>query len=131
MRGTFLLALGIAVAGWFVGDGFFKGRAADRFVTVKGVSERDVTANVALWPLRFVSTSDDLKEAQAAIKQSHQQALAFLERHGIDSSAAEVQKLEVNDLLTNPYRSGPTQSRYIITETLMVRTDQPIEVGMP
>jgi hypothetical protein len=125
MRGTFLLAIGIAIAGWFVGDGFFRGRAADRFVTVKGVSERDVTADVALWPLRFVSTNDDLKQAQAAIKQSHQQALGFLERHGIDAKAAEVQKLEVNDLLANPYRSGPTQSRYIITETLMVRTDEP------
>jgi hypothetical protein len=125
MRGTFLLALGIAVAGWFVGDGFFKGRAADRFVTVKGVSERDVTADVALWPLRFVSTHDDLKQAQATIKQSHQKALAFLERHGIDSGASEVQKLEVNDRLANPYRSGPMQSRYIITETLMVRTDDP------
>ena len=125
MRGTFLLALGIAIAGWFVGEGFFKGRAADRFVTVKGVSERDVTSDVALWPLRFVSTNDDLKQAQAAIKQSHQQVLTFLERHGIDAKAAEVQKLEVNDLLANPYRSGPAQSRYIITETLMVRTDEP------
>lgn len=128
MRGTFLLALGIAIAGWFVGDGFFKGRAADRFVTVKGVSERDVTADVALWPLRFVSTNDDLGQAQAAIKKSHQKALTFLERHGIDSGAVEVQKLEVNDLLANPYRSGPMQSRYIVTETLMVRTGEPHRV---
>jgi len=105
-----------------VGDGFLKGRAADRFVTVKGVSERDVQADIALWPLGFVTTSDDLKEAQDTIKQSHQHVLAFLERHGIDPGAAEVQKLEVTDLLANPYRSGPTQSRYIITENLMVRT---------
>lgn len=59
-----MVGLGIAVAGWFIGHGFFKGRAAERFVTVKGVSERDVKANVALWPLRFVSTDDDLSQAQ-------------------------------------------------------------------
>ena len=123
MRGALLLGIGIAVAGWFVGDGFVKGRAADRFVTVKGVSERDVQADVALWPLGFVSTHDDLKQAQTKIKQSHQHVLAFLERHGIDPAAAEIQRLEVNDLLANPYRSGSTQSRYIITETLMVRTE--------
>ena len=123
MRGALVLGIGIAVAGWFVGDGFVKGRAADRFVTVKGVSERDVQADVALWPLRFVSTNDDLKQAQATIKQSHQHVLTFLERHGIDPAAAEIQRLEVNDLLANPYRSGSTQSRYIITETLMVRTE--------
>lgn len=123
MPAAIVLAIGIAAAGWFVGDGFVKGRATDRFVTVKGVSERDVQADVALWPLRFVSTSDDLREAQAAIKQSHQHVLAFLERHGIDPAAAEIRHLEVNDLLANPYRSGSTQSRYIITETLMVRTE--------
>lgn len=122
MRGTIVLGIGIAVAGWFVGDGFVKGRAADRFVTVKGVSERDVRADLALWPLRFVATNDDLGQAQATIKQSHQNVLAFLERHGIDRAAAEIQMLEVNDLLANPYRSGSTQSRYIITQTLMVRT---------
>ena len=123
MRGTILLAIGIAVAGWFVGDGFVKGRSTDRFVTVKGVAERDVQADVALWPLRFVATNDDLGQAQATIKQSHQHILGFLEKHGIDPAAAEIQRLEVNDLLANPYRSGSTQSRYIITETLMVRTE--------
>lgn len=123
MRRTIVLAAGIAVAGWFVGNGFVKGRAADRYVTVKGVSERDVEADVALWPLRFVATDDDLGRAQIAIKKSHQHVLAFLKRHGIDPAATEVQRLEVNDLLANPYRSGPTQSRYIITETLMVRTE--------
>ena len=123
MRGTILLAIGIAVAGWFVGGGFVKGRSADRFVTVKGVSERDVQADVALWPLRFVATNDDLGQARSTIKQSHQHVLAFLERYDIDPEAAEIQRLEVNDLLANPYRSGSTQSRYIITETLMVRTE--------
>jgi hypothetical protein len=120
--GAAVLAIGMAAAGWFVGDGFLRGRAADRFVTVKGVSERDVEADVAMWPIRFVATNDDLGQAQAAIKQAHRHVLGFLERQGIDPAAAEVQRLEVNDLLANPYRSGSTQSRYIITETLMVRS---------
>jgi len=44
-----LVGLGLAFGGcgsWETG----KGRAADRYVTVKGLSERDVTADVALWP---------------------------------------------------------------------------------
>ena len=77
--GAVILGLGIAVAGWFVGEGFFKGRAAERYVTVKGVSERDVQADVALWPIHFVATNDDLSLAQTEIKQSHQRVLAFRE----------------------------------------------------
>jgi hypothetical protein len=34
------LALGIAVAGWFVGNALYRARASDRFVIVKGFAER-------------------------------------------------------------------------------------------
>lgn len=117
-----LVAIGIGLAGWFMGQGFQKGRASDRYVTVKGVAEQQVQADVVFWPLRFVATHDDLGTAQARIKESENEILAFLERHDIAADATEVLSLEVNDLLTNPYRSGPTDSRYIINQTLLVRT---------
>jgi hypothetical protein len=124
-----VVSVGVALSGWFIGNGFFQGRAADRFVTVKGVSERDVKANIALWPLSFVSTDDELTRAQAKIKESYEKVLDFLERHGIDPATAEVQKLEVTDRLADPYRTGPVPSRYIIAETVMVRTDTPETVA--
>jgi hypothetical protein len=48
-----VLAVGIAIGGWFIGHGFLKGASADRFVTVKGVAEREARADVAPWPLRL------------------------------------------------------------------------------
>ena len=117
-----IIAVGIAIGGWFIGNGFVQGRAADRFVTVKGVSEREVKADVALWPLGFVSTDDDLNRARIQIKQSYEQVLAFIKKHDIDPSAAEVQTIEVTDRLADQYRTGPIQSRYIVTQTVMVRT---------
>ena len=119
-----LIAVGITAAGWFVGHGYMKARSADRYVTVKGVAEREVQANIALWPLRFVATSDNLAEAQNRIKKSSTAVFAFLRHSGIDSSSTEVQKTEVTDVLANAYRSGTTQSRYIIAQTIMVRTNQ-------
>jgi hypothetical protein len=120
-----ILAAGIAVAGWQVGHGITHLRTADRYVTVKGVTERDVTADVALWPIRFVSTDDDLKKAQMRIKESKEIILDFLKRQGIPPAAAQVQRLDVTDILANPYRSGETRSRYIISQTLMVRSADP------
>jgi hypothetical protein len=119
-----LVAIGIALGGWFVGHGFLKGRSTDRYVTVKGVAEREVKADVALWPLRFVATNDNLSLAQNRIKKSSAAVFAFLKRFAIDSSSTEVQRIEVTDVLANPYRSGTTQSRYIIAQTIMVRTSQ-------
>ena len=85
-----IVGLGIAIGGWFVGDGFLQGRASDRFVTVKGVSERDVLANIALWPIRFVSTDDDLTKAQADIKKSKDLVMAFLQKYGFDDEHKDV-----------------------------------------
>jgi hypothetical protein len=44
-RALALVAVGIAMGGWFVGHGFLQGRTAYRFVTVKGVYERDVVTD--------------------------------------------------------------------------------------
>ena len=120
------LAVGVALAGWFVGDGFVRGRTADRFVSVKGVAERDVVADLALWPLRFSSTDDNLARAQERFDASRKAVVEFLSRHGIEPSRAELQGFEVTDVLANPYRgAGEVTSRYIITGTLMVRVDDP------
>lgn len=126
--GAIALAAGVSLAGYFVGDGFLKGRSSERFVTVKGVSERDVKANVALWPISFVATDDDLQEAQSRIRRSYEEVAGFFERQGIDAGEVNVQRFEVTDVLANPYRSGPMQSRYIIEQTVMVRTDDPEKV---
>ena len=118
-----LLAVGLALAGWFVGHGFLGARTVDRFVTVRGVSERDAQADIAFWPLQFVSTDDDLSRAQDKIEKSRHAIITFLKKHGIDSTQTELQRLEVTDILANPYRSGSTTSRFIISQTLMVRSD--------
>jgi hypothetical protein len=124
--GALLVALGIALGGWFVGHGFVSGRTADRFVTVKGLAERDVQADVALWPLRYVATDDDLGRAQAAVERSRQTILDFLAKHGIQAAQVELQSLEVTDVLANAYRSGPAAgSRYIVKQSLIVRSEDP------
>ncbi len=117
-----LLAIGIALGGWFVGQGFVDGRSGDRFVTVKGVAERLVTADLALWPIRFVTTSNELAEAQERIAADAQTVLGFLAAQGLPRESVEVENLQVTDLLAQAYRSGPIESRFIVAQTLMVRT---------
>lgn len=119
-----LLAAGIGAAGWFVGRGFFDGRAADRFVTVKGVAEREVKADLVLWPLRFVATSNTLAQAQQKIAADGVAVFSFLAEAGIVRDAVEVQSLQVEDLLAQAYRSGPIESRFIMAQTLMVRSSE-------
>jgi hypothetical protein len=122
MVAALAMAIGVAAAGWFVGDGFRSGRPSERFVVVKGVAERDVRADLALWSLRFVATGDDLAAVQAKSRADAHRVIAFLVAATLPADAVEVQGVEVTDALANPYRSGPVSSRFIVAQTLLLRT---------
>ncbi len=120
--GALLLAVGVALAGWFVGQGIVAPRKGDRFVTVKGLAEKDVKADLALWPMRFVATGNDLAEVRATITANEAAVRKFLTDGGVPAEAISVNALEVNDLFAQIYRSGPVENRYIVAETLLVRS---------
>ena len=120
-----LLAAGVAAAGWFVGNGFVRGRTADRYVSVKGVAQRDVVADIAFWPIRFTSSDNVLGEAQKKFEASRSAILAFLKKNGIEADRTELQSFEVVDAMADRYRTETQSSRFIISGTLMVRVDDP------
>jgi hypothetical protein len=91
-------------------------------VTVKGIAERAVKADLALWPIRFVATGNDLSQVQAEIEGDARSVTAFLLGQGIPSSEIELHSLNVTDLHAEAYRSGPVESRFIVSQTLMVRS---------
>ncbi|HET8726158.1 MAG TPA: SIMPL domain-containing protein [Alphaproteobacteria bacterium] len=97
-------------------------RTGDRYVTVKGVAERSVKADLALWPLRFVATGNDLSSVQDKIEADTNTVTNFLTRAGTPAEEIELQGLEVTDLLAQAYRSGPVESRFIVAQTLLVRS---------
>ena len=124
-----VLALGIAASGWFVGSGLAKFRTAERLVTVKGISEREVRADIAIWPLHIVGSDDDLTRAHTQVETSRREIQNFLERQGIDPAQTHVQSYSVTDALANPYGSPQeAANRYVIRQTLIVRSREPDKV---
>ena len=119
---TLMLAVALIASAALIGRGLERFRAADRAVNVKGVAERDVKADVGIWPIRFVATDDVLDRAQSKIEGDRRRVIAFLESRGIDSARTSLQGLEVTDAQANPYQSGPVRSRFIVAMTVVVRT---------
>jgi uncharacterized protein len=117
-----VLAAGIAISGAFVGFGFARGRASERFVEVKGLSEKPVKANLALWPLRFTVSANELAAAQSQADTAKSHILRFLQSNGIDASGTELQHLQVNDTQTEMYRGDRSGPRFVISQTVMVRS---------
>lgn len=120
----FVLACGIATAGTMVSKGLKEFRSYDRFVSVKGLATRDVTADIALWPIAYTETGNDLTALQNRMDERAKTIKAFLLKNGISDEKTEMQQLNVQDLLAQSYRQeGAAENRYILTQTIMVRTE--------
>lgn len=121
-----IVAIGIALGGLLAGNGFARARASDRYVTVKGVSEREARADLAIWPLHVLSADNDLARAHATLQSRVKQIKDFLARSGIDTSQAQLQGFAVSDALANQY-SSPDRvgTRYVIRQTVVVRSTKP------
>ena len=120
-----IIAFGLIIAGLFVGMGFARSRT-DRYVTVKGVSEREVQADLAIWPLRIVAASDDLGAANSQLQESLRKIREFLTAQQIDASQAQLQDFSVIDAQTNQYSGGvQAGSRFVIRQTVVVRSTKP------
>lgn len=124
-----ILAVGFALGGLFIGGGFAKGRADARFVTVKGVTEREVKADLAIWPLRVAGADNDLGAANAKVAKSIAGVRQFLVRHGIDTSQVELTDFQVSDAQANQYGGNqPPPNRYVVRQTMLVRSLKPDQV---
>ncbi len=118
-----LVALGIAAAGWFIGNGLFEARATDRYVTVRGLSERDVAADLVIWPIVFTVTSDDLSSLQRQVSADAATVRGFLAEAGIEPAEIGVSAPRVTDRDAQGYASPDrTLDRYVAETTVTVRT---------
>ena len=122
LAAALILALGIAAGGYLGGQGLVKSRLGDRSVSVKGLSEREVKADLALWALRFVATGNDLAETQGQVKSNAEAVTRFLTSHGFNAAEIELQAPQVTDRLAPAYNSGPVQSRFIIAQQIVLRS---------
>lgn len=117
-----LLAVGFIGAGALIGQGVVNARVGDRAVTVRGLAERDVTADLAMLPLRFTASGDVLSEVQGRIDADLATVRAFLTAQGYPADAVTLGRLEVADTRSREYASQTGGPRFILAQTVIVRT---------
>ena len=124
------LSLGIALAGWFVGMGVQNVRTADRFVTVKGVAEREVKAG----PPGRSSQGDRQRSVGRSDEAQRQRRARRRVPAPTGSTRREIglQTLRVTDILANPFRGEQrVGSRFILQQTVNPAPPIPIACRRP
>ncbi len=118
-----ILAVGMLGAGAFIGHGIVDARTGDRSVTVRGLSERYVRADLAVLPIRFTASGDVLSEVQARIDGDLAIVRQFLTAQGYAEDAVSLGRLEVADTQSREYAAQTGGPRFILAQTVIVRTN--------
>jgi hypothetical protein len=116
------LALGLIVGGDLLGDGLTRAKAYDRSVTVRGLAERDVTADLATWTLSYSATSPDFAQAQASVDADTKAIRAFFKELGFPDNA--LQPTGVNVTRNEPiYGTAETRpATFTVRQRVALRT---------
>lgn len=117
-----LLAVGLIGAGALVGQGVVNARVGDRAVTVRGLAERDMQADLAVLPLRFTASGEVLSEVQGRVDADLAIVRRFLTAQGYPADAVTLGRLEVADRRSREYGSQDGGPRFILAQTVIVRT---------
>lgn len=120
-----VVACGISLGGFFPGYYYYKTHLDMRTVTVKGLAEKDVTADLSVWNIRFQASDNVLTSAKKNIENQEKTIKNFLKKAGFNDNEIIVQGLSMQDAYADSYRDKNTISaRYTLSQTLTVRSNQ-------
>lgn len=128
-----LVALGLVWGGSYMKEAAQVWRDANRSVTVKGLAEQEVSANVALWPLHYSVTANELSELQSELAKDEKTIRDFLGVHGFDEANISVTPPQVQDRYADNYGDSRPEDRYSGEATVLLRSPQvaKVKAAMP
>lgn len=118
-----VLALSIVIAGYFVGNMHKTGKQYDRYVQVKGLSEREVNADLAVWPINIVLTGNDLNTLKGQLEKQNEDVYQFFVKQGFKSEEITLGMVNITDANANQYNNAQNNRfRYVAQSDFTVRT---------
>jgi hypothetical protein len=117
-----VVALGLVGSGAFIGHGMQKLNAGNRYVTVKGLSEKEVGADLVIWPIAYVEAGNQLPEIYARIERNNKLIQDMLLASGLKPADVALAPPKINDNEANNYGNQASRNRYSATVVATVRS---------
>jgi hypothetical protein len=115
-----IFAIGLTTSGYVLGDGLRRAKAAERTVTVRGVSERNVMADLATWSVDFSHQGTDLGPVQQSVDSQARDVRAFFQRAGFP--AGEIVDSDVGLSREHPREGESGPDHLTVRRSIQLRT---------
>jgi hypothetical protein len=121
---TAIISVSIVIAGFFIGNMHKTGKKYDRYVQVKGLSEREVKADLAVWPINITLAGNDLDVLKRDIETQNTEVYNFFIDQGFNKDDLTKGTTNISDVRANLYNPNfqNAEFRYIAVSEFTVRT---------
>lgn len=121
-----ILAIGLVAGGYLLGDGLTRAHHADRSVTVRGLAERDVTADLATWTIAYSANAGDLASAQASVDRDTASVQAFFRELGFPADTLQPTGANVSQFTNNGEQQFTVRQRMTLRTHDIKRAEQAV-----
>lgn len=119
-----ILAAGMVASAALIGTSLANARLADRAVTVRGLAEQDVTADLATWSLAATAQGSDMASLQARSERDAAAIVSFLKAQGFTD-----QEVETGGISINQYTNQNGLPNITIRRNLKLRTTRVMDAS--
>ncbi len=121
-----VLAIGMVAGGYLLGNGLVRAKDADRSVTVRGLAERDVKADLATWTIAYSATAGDLGTAQASVDRDTRSIGAFFKELGFPDDALQPTGVNVSQFTQDGVPTFTVRQRISLRTNDIARAERAV-----
>ena len=117
-----IAAGGFSVMGLFIGDGLRDMKSAERYVNVRGLSEREVSADTAKLLIHVEHAGSAPTAIFPLVVETQKLVLAFLMEEGIKEAEIQTGQWSTTRTAAQDLKDDPSLPRYSVATTVAVTT---------
>ena len=117
-----ILAAGLAGLGYFIGNGLSSLRSNNRYVVVRGLSEREVVADTAQLRITFSNNGEAPSTIFPKLTGTQNQIAAFLKQLGLKEEEIKIGQWNTSRTSASSLKDDPTLPLYEVSGSISVVT---------
>ncbi|NOQ77735.1 MAG: DUF541 domain-containing protein, partial [Methylococcaceae bacterium] len=95
----------------------------ERSVTAKGLSEREYTADIIIWPIQFTAANNDLSQLYKLVDANCLKIKQFVLKKGIKEKEISFSSPVITDKSAQQYGNAKAEFRYTAMQTVTVYSE--------
>lgn len=117
------LIIGLSLQGLLISKTMLIGKQADRSVEVKGLAEKEVKANIVVWPISYSLADNDLGTLNTRLSENNLKIASMLKSQGLGESEYSEHLPAISDKWAREFSDPNSENakfRYTASQTILV-----------